>query len=133
MTYEQAVTDNVPVASSKRSRRGRVLMTTSHSATLRSLKLRLYSELDVHPMNMDCYVKGRLLESDDSNLQQLQVAYTDVINIVKVDRVPNDDYALLIEWQNMAGLDTGVVVAAKSSGAPLKERGFVDTLLAGGP
>lgn len=84
-------------------------------------------------MNMDCYVKGRLLENDDLNLQQLEVAYTDVVNIVKVDRVPNDDYALLIEWQNMTGLNTDVVVAAKTSGAPIKERGFVDTLLAGGP
>jgi hypothetical protein len=95
--------------------------------------MRLYSDLDVHPMNMDCYVKGRLLENDDLSLQQLEVAYTDVINIVKVDRVPNDDYALLVEWQNMTGLNTDVVVAAKVGGAPIKERGFVDTLLAGGP
>lgn len=133
VSYEQAVTDNVPVASSKRSRRGRVEMKASHSTTLRTLKLRLYTELDVHPMNMDCYVKGHLLENDDSTLQQLEVGYTDVVNIVKVDRVPNDDYALLIEWQNMTGLHTDVVVAAKSNGAPIKERGFVDTLLAGGP
>lgn len=133
VTHEQAVTDKVPVASSKRSRRGRVDITASHTISLRTLKLRLFNELDVHPMNMDCYVKGRLLDNDDQNLQQLQVAYTDVVNIVKVDRVPNDDYALLIEWQNMTGLDTDVVVAAKSGGAPIKERGFVDTLLAGGP
>ena len=58
VTYEQAVTNNVPVASSKRSRRGRVVVTASHTLTLRALKLRLYNELDVHPMNMDCYVKG---------------------------------------------------------------------------
>ena len=65
--------------------------------------------------------------------KRVQVVYNDVVNIVKVDRVHNDDYALLIEWQNMTGLATDVVVAAKAGGAPLKERGFVDTLLAGGP
>ena len=53
-----------------------MVVTASHTLTLRALKLRLYNELDVHPMNMDCYVKGRLLAGDDLSLQALQVRPT---------------------------------------------------------
>ena len=56
-----------------------VKVTVSHTLTLRELKLLLFNklqnvhEVDVHPMNMDCYVKGRLLAEDDNSLQGLLV------------------------------------------------------------
>jgi hypothetical protein len=133
VTQEQALADNVPITTAKRSRRGRVNLSASHHDSLREVKLRLYSDLDIHPMNMDCYVKGRLLADDDVTLQELGVASCDVINVVKVERVPDDDYASIVEWQQLSGFQADVAPLSKPPESQGKERGFVDTILVEGP
>lgn len=132
VTVEQAVNNKVPAAATKRSRRGRATISASATDTLREIKLRLYAELEVHPCNMDAYVGGTLLDDNDQSLQQLGVSCADFLNVVRVERVPNDDLEMLLEWRALTGADTDVV-PVRGKRSPGKERGFVDTLLAGGP
>lgn len=132
VTAEQAVNNKVPVAATKRSRRGRATITASATDSLREFKLRLYGELEVHPCNMDTYVGGTLLDDNDQTLRALGVSSADFVNVVRVDRVPNDDVDMLLEWRALTGADMEVV-PRRGKRSPGKERGFVDTLLAGGP
>lgn len=133
VTVEQAVNNKVPAAATKRSRRGRATISASASDTLREVKLRLYGELEVHPCNMDTYVGGVLLENNDRTLRQLGVSSADFVNVVRVDRVPNDDVELLLEWRSLIPGSDLDVVPRRGKRSPGKERGFVDTILAGGP
>lgn len=117
----------------KRARRGRATVTASDTTTLREVKLAIHESLEFHPMNMDCYVRGRMLVEDDFSLGALEVLCNDVIDVVKADppRTDNDDFGSIVEWQKMVSLD-GDRASCVARASPGKERGFVDTLLVGG-
>ena len=133
-TLEAALTSTVNTAQAgRRNRRGRTTIKVGHSYTLRQVKLLMYPSLEIHPLNMDCYVRGKLLENDDATLQQLDVALDDVVSVVTQQRTPLDDYASIAEWtqivtSNGATLPDLISVPAQPVGI---ERGFVDTLLVG--
>jgi hypothetical protein len=134
VSRDQAVHNQAPPPlAAKRSRRGRVTISASHHETLGAIKLRLYGPLEIHPANMDVYVRGRLLDADEASLQRLDVSSADVINVVKAERVPNDDYASVVEWQQAMCVAGQLPADRRPPAAPRKERGFVDTILVGGP
>lgn len=131
VTLEQAGSAGGELAAAKRSRRGRTVVRVSHTDTLADLKVRLYEGLKVHPLNMQCFVRGAPVSGDDQTLQALGVAADDFVNIVKGGDADDLDVGSVIAYKEAVCSESmsAVAVAARAPHEAGKERGFAHTAL----
>jgi hypothetical protein len=130
VTLEQALSNTGSLAVAKRSRRGRVVVHASHTDTLADLKVRLYEGLKVHPLNMQCYVRGKTVTGDQCTLQSLDIASDDQINIVKSGDADDYDVASVIAYKEaVCSKSMSAMCLARNSRSHGKERGFAHTAL----
>lgn len=133
VTQEQAENQGAAGGSNKRSRRGRAHVTVAHTNTLADLKLRSFETLKVHPLNMRCYVNGRLLADDRATLAALDVAADDVVNVVRISEEEDVNFESLIAYKESMCSDSVAAMPTSRAGArAVKERGFAHTALVGG-
>lgn len=101
-------------------------MRVSATDSLRTLKLRIFEALEIHPANQTLYVRGQPLEHhEDVSLAQAEVFAEEEIRLVVSDNVPNDDFESLFASAAAAG-------GAGRKGVRELERGFKNTALLGG-
>ena len=133
VTLEQAQAGGGELAAAKRSRRGRSVVRVSHTDTLADLKVRLYEGLKVHPLNMQCFVRGRPVSGDGETLQALDIAADDFVNIVKCGDADDLDVGSVIAYKEAVCSESmsAVAVAARAERGVGKERGFAHTALVG--
>jgi hypothetical protein len=131
VTLEQARMDT-DATSAKRSRRGRVEATASHSDTLADLKVRLYEGLKVHPLNMRAFVHGEELTDDFATLAESKVGACDVVNVVREGDAEDFNVESVIEYKE-AHCSAGArgVALPRPARTAGKERGFAHTALVG--
>jgi hypothetical protein len=130
VTLEQALSNTGSLAVAKRSRRGRVVVRASHADTLADLKVRLYEGLKVHPLNMQCFVRGKAVAGDRCTLHSLDIASDDQVNIVRAGDADDYDVASVIAYKEaLCSESMSALSLARTSRPHGKEHGFAHTAL----
>ncbi|GAB4823725.1 hypothetical protein N2152v2_010771 [Parachlorella kessleri] len=111
---------------SKRARKGRAPLTLGSSDTLRTLRLRLYEAVDVHPLNARLFVRGEELAHDaGATLAACEIFPGEEIKVVDTQEHDAGDYASIV------ALYGGDAAGVKRGRQREQERGFHGTALHG--